>query len=346
MAQETLPLVSVVIPMYNAEKYVGAALTSILEQTFVDYEVIVCNDGSTDNSLAVVQNFLSRFNGRLKVIDGEKNSGGPGRPSNMGVAMASGKYVLVMDSDDLILPNTLGELYALAEKFQAEVVYTDRGYNFADNPDNPFPADHELTLRARQQGTLVQEPVLEPTDDFCLLDKFLRVEIGWPAWEKLVQRKWLIENNITFVEDMATSGDILWTLQLVCHAKRFLRVPNACYLYRQTPNSLCHKKRTPAETVAYWSNVNLRGLSFIEKYLNQQDFVKEDPKYLWAALVMFDGIHFNIMKDAVADLPPHEVYGILKEVAKQRLGMQETLLPYLCTILSWTKYQWLTSTNG
>ena len=112
-----LPAISVVIPMYNAEKYVGELLNSILAQTFQNFEVIVVDDCSTDNSVAVVRNFMPLFGGRLTLTKTQKNCGGPGEPSNIGIAFSRGEYLLILDNDDTITPTALGELYSVAKHF-------------------------------------------------------------------------------------------------------------------------------------------------------------------------------------------------------------------------------------
>ena len=74
----SFPAISVIIPMYNTEKYVGDCLNSLLEQTFQNFEVIIVDDCSTDNSVAVVENYRERFGGRLTLAHTEENSGGGG----------------------------------------------------------------------------------------------------------------------------------------------------------------------------------------------------------------------------------------------------------------------------
>ena len=94
--------ISVIIPMYNMEKYIGECLTSLANQTFQDFDVIVVDDCSTDNSRKFVQGFLETFSGRLKLKKMSKNSGYPGLPRNTALDMARGKYIYFLDSDDLL----------------------------------------------------------------------------------------------------------------------------------------------------------------------------------------------------------------------------------------------------
>ena len=87
------PQISVIIPMYNAEKYIRQCLISVLASKFKNYEVLVVDDCSTDNSVAEVRKLLPHFDGRLKLLSTEKNSGGAGIPRNIGIKNAAGKYV-------------------------------------------------------------------------------------------------------------------------------------------------------------------------------------------------------------------------------------------------------------
>ncbi|EGR3962701.1 glycosyltransferase family 2 protein [Vibrio cholerae] len=97
---ESAPLVSIVIPLYNAENYIEETLLSIVNQTYSNYEVIVIDNASTDSSLSIIKNF-SENRLKLKVIECDKNSGGPACPRNIGIEHANGQYIAFLDSDDL-----------------------------------------------------------------------------------------------------------------------------------------------------------------------------------------------------------------------------------------------------
>lgn len=100
-----MPFFSVVIPLYNRADLIGTTLKSVLAQEFEDYEVIVVDDGSTDNSVAVVKDYIERFAGRLR-ISTQANQG-PGAARNKGIYEAQGNYIAFLDSDDLWFPWTL-----------------------------------------------------------------------------------------------------------------------------------------------------------------------------------------------------------------------------------------------
>ncbi|HHQ4611733.1 TPA: glycosyltransferase family 2 protein, partial [Aeromonas veronii] len=104
--KESVPLVSVVIPLYNAENYIEETLLSIADQTYSNYEVIVVDNASTDSSLDIVNKVAKKFN-NMTVITCSSNSGGPAKPRNLGIQAANGKYVAFLDSDDVWYPDKL-----------------------------------------------------------------------------------------------------------------------------------------------------------------------------------------------------------------------------------------------
>ena len=120
------PTVSVIIPMYNAEKYLPVCLESILNQTFTDFELLVVDDCSTDSSYAVAESYLEKFGGRLKIISLPQNTGSGAVPRNVGLDLSRGKYVYFMDADDLLLDTAIETLCDYAENYQAASFTRDR----------------------------------------------------------------------------------------------------------------------------------------------------------------------------------------------------------------------------
>jgi glycosyltransferase involved in cell wall biosynthesis len=114
-----MPTISVIIPIYNVEKYLRRCLDSVINQTFTDWEAICVNDGSPDNSAAILEEYVAKDK-RFKVIT--KENGGLSDARNAGMAVATGKYLLFLDSDDTIHPQTMEFTYELAKKENADVV--------------------------------------------------------------------------------------------------------------------------------------------------------------------------------------------------------------------------------
>lgn len=113
------PLVSVIIPVYNVENYLKECLDSVLNQTYKNIEVIVINDGSTDKSLHILEDYSSKFN-NIKIIDQENSGQSVAR--NKGLENAKGKYIYFLDSDDYILPDTLKKLIKKLEMNNLDII--------------------------------------------------------------------------------------------------------------------------------------------------------------------------------------------------------------------------------
>ncbi len=149
------PAVSVIIPVYNAQDYIGECLDSLVKQTLKDFEVIIVDDCSTDGSCEIVKSFGDKF----KVLTLSKNSGCPSLPRNFALAAARGEYVYFLDADDLLSETALEELYKVAEKFSADVVHSEKCLVFVDT-DGINSAEPS----SFQTGEFVTEPTLETLD--------------------------------------------------------------------------------------------------------------------------------------------------------------------------------------
>ena len=115
--------VSVIIPVFNVEKYIDKCLDSIVNQTLVDIEIICIDDCGTDNSIRIVENYALKDE-RITIIYNSKNRG-LSTSRNLGLQIAQGKYVYFLDSDDYLEENALEDLYNISEKNQTEVLYFD-----------------------------------------------------------------------------------------------------------------------------------------------------------------------------------------------------------------------------
>ncbi|MCG9533285.1 glycosyltransferase family 2 protein, partial [Providencia rettgeri] len=123
-----MPLVSVIIPVYNTEIYLMKCINSIINQTLKDIEIIIVNDGSTDNSLAIIHSFSDD---RITVIN--KINGGLSSARNMGIAQAKGEYILHVDSDDWIDENYCLDTVTFAKKHNVDIVLTNLKLLWNDN---------------------------------------------------------------------------------------------------------------------------------------------------------------------------------------------------------------------
>jgi len=116
-------LVSIIVPVFNVEKYLRQCLDSILGQTFNQFEVIIVNDGSTDNSGAICQEYEARDN---RIVYLEKENGGVSEARNLGLDFATSEYIIFIDSDDWIEPTYVEVLYEKIEEYQADKIEKER----------------------------------------------------------------------------------------------------------------------------------------------------------------------------------------------------------------------------
>ena len=177
-----IPLVSVVIPMYNSAQFISQTLESLLYQTMTDFEVVIVDDCSTDNSVEVVESFADRLK-NLHVIKLPKNSGTSGTVRNFGMQLAHGKYIAFLDSDDLYTKTALEELSTLAEKFQVDIVHMGNYFVLwggkGKSVDEPAFTDFNALINpanfitARSSKFQPVEPTFE-TDNFAeRVNKFI-----------------------------------------------------------------------------------------------------------------------------------------------------------------------------
>ncbi len=318
--------VSVIIPLYNAEQFIGECLDSLLAQTFTNFEVIVVDDCSTDNSPAIVESYIPKFGGRLTLLHTQKNSGGGSAPRNKGLYFSRGDYVFFADSDDSLTKNALADMYTLAKDFDAEVVYVEK--NFEAEADGA-----NIRLVTHQRGTLVERPTFEPEDLRKRVEDLLQRDIWGTPWTKFVRRNFLIENDITF-PDVFPCEDYYWTLNLLFTAKKFLRAPIATYFWRKTESSSIRGKDTPQQKINLWLQPAVLGLKGLDNMLERIAFFRDNPAYRHAVIDFVLKKMFSMSFRDTMDIPQFGVYRAIKKEFCAELGDQDVLVPALCTALN------------
>ncbi|EGT1679828.1 glycosyltransferase, partial [Campylobacter coli] len=216
------PLVSIIVPIYNVEKYLRQCLDSIITQTLKDIEIILVNDGSTDNCGVICDEYALKDK-RIQVI--HKTNAGLGAAYNTGLEMASGEYIGFVESDDWIEPNMYEELYAKAKETDVDVCLS--GYFLNNN-----------------QSTKKELQLLESIDDsiFNILNYPQLLMKHSSIWCKLYNRNFIIKNGIFFNEfDKKNNGyycDIPFWTKVCCCAKSMTKIDICYYHYRlDNPNA-------------------------------------------------------------------------------------------------------------
>jgi len=276
----TYPAVSIIIPMYNVEKYIGECLDSILAQTLKNFEVIVVDDCSTDNSVAIVESYLEKFGGRLKIKRTRNNSGGCAVPRNFGLPFSSGEYILFMDGDDTITPTALNELYTIAKKFDADVVHCEKYYQIPDEQWNNREFRKQLKPTSYQTSNFVTEPTALPDDISVRVSMFHQRKFIHAIWVNLFRRDFILENEIKMCD--VPAEDMIFTMCAVCTSKKFVSVPNVINFYRVRENSVSTEKTDEVGRFRKWFRAFRLGFEYLDEFLSGRQNLsqREDLKYL------------------------------------------------------------------
>lgn len=184
----SLPAVSVVVPIYKVERYLGDCVNSLLAQTLKELEIILVDDGSPDGSGAMCDAYAAR-DSRVRVIHQENQGAGPAR--NAGLATARGEYIIFLDADDIYHPQMLERMVARAEKYHADVVICRA------------EVLEEETGRTRSMPNQLRMELLKKcnADAFCpsaeQSQNVFQLCAGWP-WDKLYRRDFVLQAGLQF----------------------------------------------------------------------------------------------------------------------------------------------------
>ena len=211
--------VSVIMPVYNAEKYLNMAMDSLLCQTLTDIEIICVDDGSTDNSLNILEEYASKDN-RITILKQQNQYAGVAR--NNGMKIAKGKYLSFLDADDYFKSDMLKKAYECAEKEQAEVVVFGGEY-FVGELENAY-----------HQPVLLNEDLVPEGDSFEQNENLFTFTIGAP-WNKLFLHSFVMERELKY-HPCKRSNDIYFVYIAMACASRIALVREDLLSYR-TGNS-------------------------------------------------------------------------------------------------------------
>ena len=211
------PIVSLLIPIYNVERYLRECLDSAVGQTLQDIEIICINDGSTDSSPDIIREYMSH-DPRVKMID--KTNSGYGDSMNRGLDMAKGKYIGILESDDFMVPEALEKLVAAADRFSADMAKANFDFYWST------PNEHRQLFEMFEREEC-DKPV-HPCDS---IDAFaLKPSI----WSAVYRRDFLDKNAIRFLPTPgAAFQDASFTFKVFALAKTAVYLHDSVLSYRQ-----------------------------------------------------------------------------------------------------------------
>lgn len=217
-----MPTISIIVPVYNAEKHLRRCIDSILAQTFQDFELILVDDGSTDGSPKICDDYAKR-DSRIKVF--HKENGGVSAARNIGLEKANGHWIMFVDSDDTIPKDALERLYREGHAKDVDLVMA--GYKKIDQ-EGTLSFSNEKHLR-----------VLSTKSDL-LLQMFCPTEYPYwgYVWSKLFRREIVSHNQIKFDEQIFFNEDRLFCVEYICNMRGDGRMLlESCYNYHENSAS-------------------------------------------------------------------------------------------------------------
>lgn len=260
------PKVSVILPVYNEEKYITQCLDSLCHQTLSEIEIICVDDGSTDESLTILRNY-EKLDDRIRVITQKNQYAGVAR--NNGMKCATGKYLLFLDSDDFVESDMLEKLYLRAEQDSLDITLC-HAYYIDDRSGEGFEADSSK----RDSFFPKDVRVFAGTDMECA--GIFQSTVGW-AWDKLFRTDFVRAMGYEF-PDFRTSEDGFFVYMLVAKAERIGVLEERLVWHRlYNGDSLSNTREKN------WENV-FRMLEMIYRELKKQEIydVYEQSFISWA----------------------------------------------------------------
>ena len=264
------PLISIVVPVYNVKAFLAKCLDSIVKQTYMNLEIIVVDDGSTDGSEEICDSYAER-DGRISVI--HKENGGLASARNAGIDLAHGEYIGFVDSDDFIEPFMYEKLLKALLKHSCEIAVCGINYVFDD-------------------GTVIPKANLEPERIFDFqqaiteMNTFRLFDMG--AWSKLYSRR--LFDDIRFPIGKL-SEDFFIMYKLFNRSRYVVYVPDACYNYFQRANSITKSKKINHDFL----EAAYEQMLFLDKNYPDLSIVGH-TSYASAALTVYDSYLKNRVK--------------------------------------------------
>ena len=278
----TCPIVSVIIPCYNAEKNLAQCIDGICRQTLEQIQIICVDDGSTDTTLEILQDYQKK-DPRIQVI--RQQNAGAGAARNAGLERATGEYLSFLDADDFFEPDMLEKAVAAAEKWQAEfVVFRADRYYPAKNRYEPMP----WAVRNSDLPPYMPFPYRQLAGNVFL--SF----VGW-AWDKLYRRSFVEEHGLRF-QEQRTTNDMLFVFSALVVAKRIAIVNKV----------LAHQRRGGSESLSVtreksWHCFHDALVALKQRLVDENIFWELEQDYINYAL------HFSLWNLNTLAEPTHQM---------------------------------------
>ena len=313
--------ISVVVPVYNVAEYLPFALQSLMDQTLRDVEFICVNDGSTDNSLKILEDY-ARLDDRIVIIN--KQNGGVSSARNEGIKNASGSWIMFLDPDDYLSPNACERVWIESEEGLLDII------NFGTDivPKQPKPSDwyyYVLTVPTKRYfgfgpHVLFGEPSTKPF-----------------VWHQAFKKEFLDKIEAKFDEELSLGEDLVFLINTYPHAQNFSFIEDNLYNYRYmrkySAMRLLHKNpmdklethvKVVGKVFEYWQKHGFMekyteslvtwSLEFLVDDIDTAELSKKEKKKLATSFLAL--IREYNLSSAAKAFSNRYLYGVLKSLAR------------------------------
>ncbi len=284
--------VSIIVPVYNVEKYLSKCLDSLINQTLKEIEIICINDGTKDNSPAILEAYQQKDK-RIKIIN-QKNQGLCAARNN-GIRNATGEYIGLVDSDDWVDKNYFEKLYNAAKKHDSDIAAGD----------------------FYRQGKILRSKKLKLTKERFYTDAATKAkETFIPkynyVWNKIYRRSFIIKYNLFFPEGVVYE-DMYWSIRAIQYSNGLVTVPNIFYHYRKVTGSITNQKS--------WKNQ----LDYFAAEKSMLEFMKEHDIPILAKyksgkkeFIKFLGIPVCRVENYYPNITKYKLFGFINLITIER----------------------------
>ena len=249
-----MPKVSIIVPVYNVEKYIGKCLETLVKQTLEDIEIIIVNDGSKDKSIEIINKFIEKY--PKKIVYLEKENGGLSDARNYGIPYAKGEYIAFLDSDDYIEKDTYEQMYKIAEEENSDMVECDFYWEYPNKIKKDIGQVYSNKKEMLQKVRVV-------------------------AWNKLIRKSILEKTKIQFPKGLRYE-DVEFTYKLIPNLNKVSFFKKPCIHYIQRENSISNVQNERTKEI-------FEVLDNVIKYYkenNYYDEYKEELEYVYARYLL------------------------------------------------------------
>ena len=251
------PAVSIIVPVYNAERTVGRCIESILNQEYTDFELLLVNDGSTDASGSLCDGYAAK-DARIRVI--HKKNGGVSAARNTALDLAQGTYLQFLDSDDWLTPDATSSLVRAAEDTGCDLIVADFYRVIGERVSQKGDIDEDGVMTREEYAAHMME---NPADFYYGV-----------LWNKLYRRAIVEAHHLRMDPEISWCEDFMFNLEYIRYAASFQALPIPIYYYVKTKGSLANQNLTISNTVKMKLTVFEYYQRFFKTVLDEEEYEK------------------------------------------------------------------------